>query len=80
VADGRDPSGLIRDPAANECIELPIAARHLFTEGLTREQLLAHPILGKHLADYPFQAGQPDEVKAAYRQAMGLSDEDVQTR
>ncbi|MDH2236186.1 aromatic ring-hydroxylating dioxygenase subunit alpha [Pigmentiphaga sp. GD03639] len=78
VADGRDPSGLIRDPAVNECVELPIAGRHLFTEGLTREQLLAHPILGKHLADYPFQAGQPDEVKAAYRAAMGLRDEDVQ--
>jgi len=78
VADGRDPSGLIRDPRANECVELPVAARHLFTEGLTRAQLLAHPILGKHLDDYPFQAGQPEEVKAEFRAAMGLTEGELQ--
>jgi hypothetical protein len=32
-----------------------------------------HPVLGKQLTDgYPFQAGQPEEVRRAYEQAMGI--------
>ena len=38
----------------------PVAERKLLVDGLTRVELLAHPILGKQYAgDYIFQAGQP---------------------
>jgi hypothetical protein len=37
---------------------------------LTRAELDAHPFAGFRL--YPFQAGQPDEVRRAYEAAMGF--------
>ena len=40
---------------------------------LSREELLKHPVLGKQYAgEYPFQAGQPEEVRRAYAEAMGI--------
>ena len=72
IAQGKDPKGLVRDPEKNACLALPVAGRHLFVDGLTREQLKAHPILGRHLNDYAFQYGQPDNVKEAFRDAMGI--------
>jgi 5,5'-dehydrodivanillate O-demethylase len=72
VAAGGEPKGLIRDPARNQRVELPVAHRELYMEGMTLAELRAHPMLGRHLDDYVFQAGQPAEVAAAYRAAMGL--------
>jgi hypothetical protein len=38
-----------------------------------REELLKHPVLGKQYeGEYPFQAGQPEEVRRAYAEAMGI--------
>jgi 5,5'-dehydrodivanillate O-demethylase len=74
VAQGGDPKATIRDPRVNECVPLPIAERKILTEGLTREELLRHPLLGRQLTKgYPFQAGQPEAVREAYEQAMGIS-------
>jgi 5,5'-dehydrodivanillate O-demethylase oxygenase subunit len=73
VARGEDPKGIIRDPEVNRSVPLPVAERRLLTEGVTREELLRHPILGRQLIDsYPFQAGQPAEVRKAYETAMGV--------
>jgi len=72
VAQGRDPKGLVRDEAKNVRIELPVAARRLFVDGLTRDELKAHPIIGKHLKEYAFQAGQPEAIKRAFHDAMGV--------
>ena len=72
IAAGRDPSGTIRDAAANSGIALPVAARRLLTDGLTQSEYAAHPILGRHLDDFVFHYGQPASVRAAYRDAMGL--------
>jgi len=72
IANGRDPKGLIRDPAANRRVELPVALRKWLVDGFSREQLLVHPIYGKRPAEYIFQYGQPEHVRAAYRQALGL--------
>ncbi|WP_246013021.1 aromatic ring-hydroxylating dioxygenase subunit alpha [Pigmentiphaga humi] len=72
VAAGADPKGLLRDPDKNRRIVLPMAHREIFTEGLPLDELRAHPIFGRHLFHYPFQAGQPEAVAQAYRQAMGL--------
>ena len=72
VAEGKDPKGLIRDPAANSCVNIPISERDFFENGRTLEEMQRHPVFGKHLDAFVFQAGQPPEVWAAFREAMGL--------
>jgi len=73
IARGEEPKAIIRDPAVNKNVPLPVAERKLLVDGLTRAELLAHPILGKQYAgDYIFQAGQPEEVRAAFKEAMGV--------
>ena len=80
VAKGEDPKGVIRDPEINKCVALPVANRRAYVEGLTFEELLNHPILGKQLADgYPFQAGQPEEIRLAYEDAMGIGTQEAQS-
>jgi 5,5'-dehydrodivanillate O-demethylase len=73
MARGEDPKAVIRDPAANRCVGLPVAERQILTEGATREELLRHPLLGKQLTEgFPFQVGQPEEVRREYEAAMGI--------
>ena len=73
IARGEDPKAITRDPGANKSVPLPVAERKLLVDGLTRAELLAHPILGKQYAgEYIFQAGQPEEVRAAFKEAMGI--------
>jgi len=72
VAAGRDPKGIIRDSKLNEKVSLPIAHRSVFVDGLSLEELLKHPIFSAQLKGYVFQSGQPDEIRRAYEEAMGL--------
>ena len=73
IASGEDPKGTIRDPGRNRYVPLPVAERKLLTEGVTLEELARHPVLGRQLIDgYPFQIGQPAEVREAYEAAMGI--------
>jgi 5,5'-dehydrodivanillate O-demethylase len=73
IERGADPKAIIRDPAVNVCVPLPVAERRYLTGSLPRAELLKHPILGKQYeGEYPFQAGQPEEVRAAYAEAMGI--------
>jgi len=73
VARGEDPKAIIRDPEINRCVRLPVADRKYLVDGVTGEELARHPVLGKHLTDgYPFQVGQPAEVRAAFEAAMGI--------
>jgi 5,5'-dehydrodivanillate O-demethylase len=72
VAAGGEPKGLIRDPAVNHAVVLPVANRDALIKGLTRAELKAHPVLGQHVEEYIFQAGQPAHVTADYRRAVGL--------
>jgi 5,5'-dehydrodivanillate O-demethylase oxygenase subunit len=73
IARGEDPKGAICDAQINRSVPLPVAERRLLIEGLPLEELASHPILGRQLTDgYPFQAGQPPEVRAAYEAAMGI--------
>jgi 5,5'-dehydrodivanillate O-demethylase oxygenase subunit len=73
VARGEDPKATIRDPELNRAVPLPVAERKLLIEGVTREELKRHPILGRQLQEgYPFQIGQPADVRAAYEAAMGV--------
>ncbi len=75
VARGGDPKGLIRDAATNECVTLPIIAREHFVKGYAKADIDQRPGGTRGLAlgtEFPFQAGQPPEVRAAFRRAMGL--------
>lgn len=73
VARGEDPSGLIRDPAKNRRVPLPVAMRKALVEGMTLEEYLRHPMWGTHIHHFPFHAGQPEAVKRAYEEAMGVT-------
>ncbi len=75
VAAGAEPKGLIRDETQNHRIELPIAHRREVVDGVSLAELKAHPIFGRHLHGYLFQAGQPEAVNQAYLKAMGLDKE-----
>lgn len=78
IAEGRDPKGVIRDPADNECVELPVTGRKILVDGMTRDEMLEY---GKNTGyryltkRYPFQAGQPEEILRLYQEAMGISDD-----
>jgi 5,5'-dehydrodivanillate O-demethylase len=71
IERGEEPKAIVRDPAQNDPIRLPIALRTLLEHSLPRAEFEAHPILGARR--YPFQAGQPDEVRRAYDEAMGFT-------
>jgi 5,5'-dehydrodivanillate O-demethylase len=66
-----EPKGLIRDPEKNRDVFLPSACRDEMLNGLPRAELAAHPLLGPYLKDFFGQAGQPEEVRAAYEKAIG---------
>ncbi|WP_213073712.1 aromatic ring-hydroxylating dioxygenase subunit alpha [Acinetobacter ihumii] len=65
------PKALIFDAQKNKDIYLPSACGKELREGLTREQLASHPLLGPYLHDFIGQAGQPKEVQEAYEKAVG---------
>ena len=75
VARGGEPMGVIRDPARNRCVELPIIDRERWVRGFPRAKMFTEiqktpgPILPE---GFVFQAGQPDTVREAYRKAMGI--------
>ena len=73
VRRGEDPKGVVRDAMVNTCIQLPAAERDLLVNGLAIEQMRSHPTFGKHLDHFIFQAGQPPEILADFRDAMGLA-------
>jgi 5,5'-dehydrodivanillate O-demethylase oxygenase subunit len=74
VTKGEDPKATIRDPEINRCVGLPVAERRLLVEGLSLEDLARHPLHGRQLIEgFPFQAGQPEEVRREYADAMGIT-------
>ena len=75
---GEDPSGLVRDPAKNECIMLPIASRSYLLEGLPLADILADPSVDPRLG-YSGLAGQPKYVADELLEAMGINDQLLDT-
>jgi 5,5'-dehydrodivanillate O-demethylase len=74
VRGGGTPKAVIRDVEANRRIGLPIIDRARFVDGFPRAELELRiatpgPVLPQ---GFVFQAGQPEEVRRAYRSAMGL--------
>jgi 5,5'-dehydrodivanillate O-demethylase oxygenase subunit len=72
IARGEDPKATIRDHGVNRCVSLPIADRKRLVDGMTFDEMSRHPMVAGQLKDYIFQAGQPDDVRAAYAAAMGI--------
>jgi len=72
VAAGKDPKGVIRDPEKNRRIELPNIGRKLYLDGMTRAQYREHPFWKNLLEDFRWHYGQPEEVRRAFREAMGI--------
>ena len=72
VEAGEDPKGIIRDPAVAAFVTLPIAERDVLIDGISLEEMKSHPIVGRHLERFMFQAGQPSSVWNAYCDAMGI--------
>jgi 5,5'-dehydrodivanillate O-demethylase len=72
VAAGREAKAIIRDKNASYAVELPTIGREIFLEGLTREQILSDPSKKVLFTSFIFQAGQPDSVRRAFSEAMGI--------
>ena len=73
VAAGGEPKGLIRDPAKNVRVPLPVASAHTIFTNLTTAEIMADPMKRVRLTSYIFQAGQPEWVKQEYERAMGIA-------
>ena len=78
VKAGKDPKAVIRDPAANRAIPLPVAERSAFIDGFTRAEMLRNPLARRGLEGYIFQTGQPTEVRDAFLAAMGFSEAELE--
>ena len=72
-ADNQDPKAVVRDPAVNSCIKLPLFDRDYLIQGPTRDLLAdtEHPRT-RSMLNFVFQAGQPPDVREAYDEAMGF--------
>ena len=75
VLRGGEPMALVRDPETNRCVRLPIIDRARFVNGFPRTEITNEvrrtpgPVLPQ---GFVFLAGQPEEVRVAFRRAMGL--------
>lgn len=77
IAQGEDPKAVVRDARLNACIGLPVADREALTRGLSREELNRLAPGSARAAgagrDFAWLAGQPEEVRRVYNEAMGWS-------
>lgn len=71
MQQGKPLKGLIWDPKKNHKVALPSACEDELVHGLTRAEMNAHPLLGPFLRDFFVQAGQPEDVRRAYEEAVG---------
>src|SRR5262249_42707148 len=73
VGDGRDPKGVIRDPAKAQSIALPDMGRETNTQGIALADFDKDPVLRQQLKEFRHLYGQPPEVRRAFEEAMGIS-------
>jgi 5,5'-dehydrodivanillate O-demethylase len=73
IRAGRDPWGVIRDPAKARNIELPDMAREANVNGITLAEFEHDPVLKQRLREFRHHAGQPSEVRRAFCEAMGIA-------
>ncbi len=82
VERGEDPSGLVRDPARNECIAWPAGLRRFYVAPVPTEAIRARiAAIGRAVPSLPegerffLIAGQPDDIREQWDVAMGLRDD-----
>src|SRR5882762_7224072 len=78
LKEGKDPKGIVRDPAKNRAIELPVAERKNFIDGFSRADMMRDPFNRRNLQGYIFQTGQPPEVREAFLAAMGFTQAELE--
>lgn len=76
IEKGQDPKGVLRDPARNQRIALPSVRRKLAMEGLSTTEIMANPVHRQTMLSYILQAGQPEAVRQAFAEAMGMPVQD----
>jgi len=76
--EGKDPKGIVRDPAKNRAIELPVAERKNFIDGFSRADMMRDPFNRRNLQGYIFQTGQPPEVREAFLATMGFTQAELE--
>ena len=72
VKQGKEPKGIIRDREKAEFVKLPIAERKPFLDGKPMREYLTHPYYSKRMKDFPWHAGQPENVRREFCEAMGI--------
>lgn len=72
VAAGAQPKATFTDPAKNVRVQLPMIDRQRLLADLTIADILADPHKKRSYTTFVFQAGQPEEVRRAFSQAMGI--------
>jgi 5,5'-dehydrodivanillate O-demethylase len=72
VAAGGEAKGTIRDPAQNVRVQLPMMDRAQVVAGHSVDEIMKHPRMKLFYTSYIFQAGQPEAVRQAFSDAMGL--------
>nr|WP_236589389.1 aromatic ring-hydroxylating dioxygenase subunit alpha [Ramlibacter aurantiacus] len=78
VQAGRDPKGVLRDPERSRRIVLPSDSREFFLEGLPLAAYRRHPKWARLLTHFTFHAGQPEWVREAHEQAIGVAIEPLE--
>jgi 5,5'-dehydrodivanillate O-demethylase len=73
VAAGRDPKGVLREPASNSRVFLPSDSREFFLKGLPLAEYQRHPKWARLLRHFIFHAGQPEAVQRAQEAATGVA-------
>jgi 5,5'-dehydrodivanillate O-demethylase len=73
VAQGGEPKAVLRDPARNVRLSLPMVYGDQITQSRTQAEILAHPTLKQFYTSYIFQAGQPAAVREMASQALGMA-------
>ncbi len=72
VAAGAEAKATVRDPAANQRIDLPIVNKRLFIDGEPADRLVDGGNR-RGTRNYIFQSGQPEGVRRAWEAAMGFT-------
>jgi 5,5'-dehydrodivanillate O-demethylase len=72
VANGAEPKGILRSANEARCVELPNMERARCVDGVTLAEFANFPVLKARLEGFRWQYGQPEEVRRAFEQAIGI--------
>jgi 5,5'-dehydrodivanillate O-demethylase len=75
IADGGEPKALIRDEGLSSCVPLPIIGRSNFVDGTPPGVTFGPGRVVSGGDDFRFLVGQPEDVRLAYLDAMGIDSE-----